>query len=654
VDAEGETAFTEACNCEAHNGVYNDCSCLKALIASEKVNLEKRMKLNHFMRAVRMNNGEALNLLLEKKIARVSKKDQSHPVWQAALCGAKHRCLYAFCSKGMTKYQGNEYLFRKTGVLYHGSKYTKDRAYAVVVTRMVGDIYFACFAEVSETVKDPHSNAFQIMIGRKEEYTDFPDTYAFTYGADKSIVWDGKLLGKEIEISESLHEQLERMVSVWTKLSEGKLDSDKDVHSSQMTKRSSVTLSTVKSGTVHDLATKFETLQDGELASPVIRRKRSKWNNVENDGPDGLLEWNQVKQIILDGVDAELEEMSELLSKSYFDLNHANNLGETLLHVAASANNHEAVKQILAAHLEKGPSSLLEKKQLQINALDASGKSPLHRAFEENALECIKLFLNDTKADVNIVDKNGHSPFYYAVETIANYNNCPTLELLGRSPDFDREAAKAELATLVKKQTLTAVKTDNGELIDYLFDFKLLNKRDANLTDPMKESSIENNSFRVALKLCCVLRQNFTDLDVLFQDKRTYYFGDGYVPGYTFRAVISHVFDKFWYVCFAKDETLENIEQGDDLHEKAYYLMANRESQENDRNHTWGFSLEDGAKYNWNCVAYNNPTEAQTLTDYNLARETEGQLSPVPEEFHGQFMKYVEKWKKKTIAESPI
>uniref|UniRef100_A0A3B5Q938 phospholipase A2 n=1 Tax=Xiphophorus maculatus TaxID=8083 RepID=A0A3B5Q938_XIPMA len=52
--------------------------------------------------------------------------------------------------------------------------------------------------------------------------------------------------------------------------------------------------------------------------------------------------------------------------------------------------------------------------QSQINARDASGQTPLHRACERGDLACVKELLDESQARTDIRDQNGETPMHYA------------------------------------------------------------------------------------------------------------------------------------------------------------------------------------------------------------------------------------------------
>ena len=69
--------------------------------------------------------------------------------------------------------------------------------------------------------------------------------------------------------------------------------------------------------------------------------------------------------------------------------------GATALHLASRFNNFQCV------------GALLQRKDLNINAIDSEGNSALMYAARSAEPDCIKLLLNDSRINVNIVNKQG-------------------------------------------------------------------------------------------------------------------------------------------------------------------------------------------------------------------------------------------------------
>lgn len=84
------------------------------------------------------------------------------------------------------------------------------------------------------------------------------------------------------------------------------------------------------------------------------------------------------------------------------DAGIANNFGRLPLHLAH--NSAECTALLIAAH----PAG--------VNAVDASGRSPLHNATEDGTLDICSLLLN-AGSMVDVVNMRGHTPLYWALSS---------------------------------------------------------------------------------------------------------------------------------------------------------------------------------------------------------------------------------------------
>ncbi|KAJ5549352.1 hypothetical protein N7513_006586 [Penicillium frequentans] len=96
------------------------------------------------------------------------------------------------------------------------------------------------------------------------------------------------------------------------------------------------------------------------------------------------------------------EEMTKLLlSYDQVDANARDSDGETPLHYASSSGNIPFIR------------CMLESDKVVVNAKDASGRTPLHVAFLHNSPGVASLLLASDKVDPEEKDHNGLSAFDY-------------------------------------------------------------------------------------------------------------------------------------------------------------------------------------------------------------------------------------------------
>lgn len=156
-----------------------------------------------------------------------------------------------------------------------------------------------------------------------------------------------------------------------------------------------------------------------------------------------------------------------ILTQKDVNVNAVNDGGQTPLHYAANAGNVECIRALL-------------QKSAKVNAKDHEGKTPLHRAVNTGHYECV-LALLQNKALVDVKDNNGQTPLHSAI--ISNYyyrcdslTNCvDTLLFYGADIDekdkkgwtplhhaafHDNHTAKV---LLVRKGASTLIKNNDGK-----------------------------------------------------------------------------------------------------------------------------------------------------------------------------------------------
>lgn len=93
-----------------------------------------------------------------------------------------------------------------------------------------------------------------------------------------------------------------------------------------------------------------------------------------------------------------------LLQQSKVNEKIADNEGSTPLHAAARFNQPTIAKELL-----------VESRDVDVNARDVDGWTPLHYASRNAHLEIVEMIVKSSKADVNAQDKRGKTPLYFAM-----------------------------------------------------------------------------------------------------------------------------------------------------------------------------------------------------------------------------------------------
>jgi len=124
-----------------------------------------------------------------------------------------------------------------------------------------------------------------------------------------------------------------------------------------------------------------------------------------------------------------------ILQKSPASINIADNLGTSLLHLAAEKGKANVVKVLLTAkadprvkdsrgltplHVaaEQGQAEIIRMLAAgaELNAVDKSGKTPLHLAVAKDKVEAVKALLEQPAIDPSVKDSIGNTPLHLAME----------------------------------------------------------------------------------------------------------------------------------------------------------------------------------------------------------------------------------------------
>ncbi len=147
-----------------------------------------------------------------------------------------------------------------------------------------------------------------------------------------------------------------------------------------------------------------EVLIKKELELRQIRESESKMQDDEI-----------LSDILLPMNDAQLQSTLDSFYDNYLNINTANALGKTPLHLAIEKGHLEIAQAIIDAKAE-------------VNMADKQGNTPLHLACEKGHVEIAQALI-DAKAEVNIANNNGKTPLELADEkirpTIINYLTIP-------------------------------------------------------------------------------------------------------------------------------------------------------------------------------------------------------------------------------------
>jgi putative CocE/NonD family hydrolase len=151
--------------------------------------------------------------------------------------------------------------------------------------------------------------------------------------------------------------------------------------------------------------TEEEKLTREERAKPDLEKQTdplTKGVNI-NAGP-----WTDLHSAVEGG----RNEIAELLIQENIDIDAKNDRGRTPLYIAVDTNNLEMVE-------------LLIDRGADINTKNNRGKTPLYRAIEEERNDIAELLIKEG-ANINVKNKSGKTPLYIA----ANTNNIKMVELL--------------------------------------------------------------------------------------------------------------------------------------------------------------------------------------------------------------------------------
>jgi 26S proteasome non-ATPase regulatory subunit 10 len=125
----------------------------------------------------------------------------------------------------------------------------------------------------------------------------------------------------------------------------------------------------------------------------------------------------------------EADEIIALLITKDADVNAKNNNGQTALHFAASKNNLDVARTLLA---HKATARVKDKR----------GQLALHRAAAGGSAPMIKLLLGEGKSPLNATDMDGMTALHHA---ISEGHGDAALLLLTSGAEFDKEAGDGSL-----------------------------------------------------------------------------------------------------------------------------------------------------------------------------------------------------------------
>ncbi|EKG14387.1 hypothetical protein MPH_08376 [Macrophomina phaseolina MS6] len=131
----------------------------------------------------------------------------------------------------------------------------------------------------------------------------------------------------------------------------------------------------------------------------------------------------------------------------------------TCLHLAAASHNIEACEILLGEHVKEGSPTLKQKPEVEVDAKDHMGETPLHWACKwPNApVQLIRLLLKNG-ADLNAQDKESQAPLY---EACSVGNNAVARYLLSEGADINDDDTKKDTAlhAAIYTGNLSVVKT---------------------------------------------------------------------------------------------------------------------------------------------------------------------------------------------------